>query len=130
MTFDELKEQNNRIMESLEALPEIYAGAERLLAETRANLNVAKDAVSDAELEAELSAVIDGKNAEERKRQKLEALSNHPGVKMAKQNLYAIEAQILEKEAEVKEYSLKFRAAIALAELQTARMNFFSKVSK
>ena len=130
MTFDDLKTQNARVVESLEALPGIYASAERELAAARSNVNTAKDALDDAELEAELNATIDGKNAEERKRQKLAAIAAHPGVKAAKAHLYKTESQILEKEAQVKEYSIKFRAAIALAELQSARMNFFSKVRK
>ena len=129
MTFDELKSQNAYIIESLEAMPEIYATAERELAAARTSINEAKDMLSDAELEAELSAVIDGKNAEERKLQKQEAIASSPTVQAAKKNLYTCEARILEKEAEVKEYSIKFRAVIAFAELQTARMNFFSKIN-
>lgn len=129
MTFDELKEQNQRIMESLDALPNIYAQAEHDLADARGKLNAAKDLLSDAELEAELNAIIDGKNAEERKRQKEEALLKSPAVQHAKSNLYSLETQIMEKEAEVKEYSIKFRSTIALAELQAARMNFFSKIN-
>jgi len=125
-----MKELNEEIIQHLRHIPEELREAEILLGKANQSIVEAKEAVSDAELDAEINATIDGKNAEERKRQLKEALANYPPVNTAKKNLNSLEMEVIELESNVKSIGRMFRANLALAELQAARMNLLAKYQK
>ena len=124
------KELNQRIIEDLLVIPNELREAEIIQAKAKQSLDEQKGIVSDAEFDAELNAVIDGKNAEERKRQLKQAIAESSAVQLAQTELFAQEAELIELEANTVAISRRFRAALALVELQSARMNLLAKYPK
>ena len=124
------KELNQKIVDSLLIIPGELREAEILLGNARLKFSEMKTLLSDAEFEAELSAVIDGKNAEERKRQLKQAITESPAVQLVQNELMAQEADIIALEANVKAEARTFRANLALAELQAARLNLMARYEK
>ena len=124
------KELNQKIVDSLLIIPGELREAEILLGNARLKFSEMKTLLSDAEFEAELSAVIDGKNAEERKRQLKQAITESPAVQLVQNELMAKEADIIALEANVKAEARTFRANLALAELQAARLNLMARYEK
>ena len=74
------KELNQRIIEDLLVIPNELREAEIIQAKAKQSLDEQKGIVSDAEFDAELNAVIDGRNAEERKRQLKQAIAESSAV--------------------------------------------------
>lgn len=124
------KELNQRIIDSLLIIPEELREAEIILGNANLKESELKAQLSDAEFDAELNAVIDGKNAEERKRQLKQAISESSAVQLIKSELMAQESEIIAIEANVKAISRNFRANLALAELQAARLNLMARYEK
>lgn len=124
------KEINQRIMENLLIIPNELREAEIILGNAKLKENDLKAQLADVEFDAELNAVIDGKNAEERKRQLKQAISESTAVQLVTNELMAQEAEIITIEANVNAISRNFRANLALAELQAARLNLMAKYPK
>lgn len=124
------KELNQKIIDDLLSIPDELREAEIILAKAQQSLDEQKGIVADAEFDAELNAVIDGKNAEERKRQMKQAVTESSVVQLAQAELFAQEAELIELEANVKAVSRRFRANLALSELQAARMYLLAKYPK
>ena len=124
------KELNLRIVENLLIIPDELREAEIILGNAKLKENELKAQLSDAEFDAEINAIIDGKNAEERKRQLKQAISESSVVQLVANELMAQEAEIITIEANVKAISRNFRANLALAELQAARLNLMAKYPK
>jgi len=124
------KEFNQKIMDNLLIIPAELREAEILLGQANQKYNELKARLSDAEFEAELSAVIDGKNAEMRKRQLRQAITESPTVQLVKNEMMAQEVDIITLEASVKAEARAFRANLALAELQAARLNLMARYEK
>jgi hypothetical protein len=124
------KELNERIVDDLQIIPDELREAEIILGKARQALDERKTILADAEFDAEINAVIDGKNAEERKRQARQAIAESDAVRLAQNELYAAESELIELEANVKAISRRFNASLALAELQAARLNLMARYNK
>lgn len=124
------KELNQKIIDDLLSIPDELREAEIIIAKAQQSLDQKKGIVADAEFDAELNAVIDGKNAEERKRQLKQAITESSAVQLAQTELFAQEAELIELEANVKAIARRFRANLALSELQAARMYLLAKYPK
>jgi hypothetical protein len=117
------RDMTDYLYDALRALPGIIGGIE---AEAASLLNCKREAranLEDAELNATLNAPQDGKNAEARKLEAQAALAKNETVKKFKKEVMRYEAEIEMNEAEAKSKRLEFQAAVALAELHSARIN-------
>lgn len=123
------KEVNQLITGQILDLPEEMFGLESTLGVMRQTLSNARRDVEDAELEAQINAVVDGKNEEARKVQRAKAVAESAAVKAKRAELSEIEFQIVQTEADLKKLSRQFQGAIALAELQAARANLMCKLT-
>lgn len=123
------KEINQTITSQLLALPEEMYGLESTLGVMRQTLGNHRRDLEDAELEAQINAVLDGKNEEARKLQRAKAVSESPAVKAKRAELTEVEFQIVQTEADLKRLARQFQGAIALAELQAARTYLMSKLT-
>lgn len=117
------RELTDYLYSALRALPEAIGQIEfdgamlnNALRESKANLD-------DAELNATLQAPQDGKNAEARKLELATALAKNDEVKKYRKEVLRIEGEIETNEAEAKMKRREFQAAVALAELHSARIN-------
>lgn len=124
------RELNQQIIDDLMLIPDELRQAEIIVGQARRALSEQKTILEDAQFDAEINAVIDGKNAEERKRQVKQAIAESDAVKLAQNELYAQESELIELEANVKAIARKFQASMALAELQAARLNLMAKYQK
>ena len=123
------KEVNQLITTHLLTLPDEMFALEATLGIMRATLSNTKRDVEDAELEAQINAVVDGKNEGERKLQREKAVAASPTVKKERAKLHEIEAEIVQTEVDLKRLSRQFQSAVALAELQAARTNLMCKLT-
>lgn len=124
------RELNQQIIDDLMLIPDELRQAEIIVGQARRALSEQKTILEDAQFDAEINATIDGKNAEERKRQVKQAIAESDAVKLAQNELYAQESELIELEANVKAIARKFQASMALAELQAARLNLMAKYQK
>jgi len=117
------KDTTDYLYEILRGLPSVIGGIE---AEQAAMVNLLREAkanLEDAELNATLTAPMEGKNAEARKLESQAALAKDETVKKFKKEVMRYEAEIEMNEAEAKSKRREFQAAIALAELHAARIS-------
>lgn len=124
------RDMTDYLYEALRVLPGVIGGIE---AEQASMLNLKREAqtnLEDAELNATLNAPNDGKNADERKVKIQAALSNDPNVKKYRKEVLRYESEIEMNEAEAKSKRREFQAAVALAELHSARINAMHRVNK
>lgn len=124
------KELNGYIVTTLRGTPEELQGLEAILAGQRVNLRKAQADSEQAELDARINAVVNGKNAEERKLQADAAVSASAAVKVARNFVTDIETTIAETEVDQKMLARRFQSALALAELQSARLNLMSTAAR
>lgn len=124
------KELMARITADLLSLPDELRRVESLSAQFRAELSAAKAALADAELAAQINAVPDGKNAETRKLQTDKAIHDDPTTQAARARVYELESALSAAEVDAKGLSRQWSAALALAELQAAKINFFVRANK
>lgn len=124
------RDMTDYLYEMLRALPGIIGGLE---AEQAAMVNLLREAkanLEDAELNATLQAPQDGKNAEARKLELAAALAKDENVKKFKKEVMRYESEIEMNEAETKSKRREFQAAVALAELHSARINAMYRAPK
>ena len=121
------KELNERLTTDLLSLPNQIGAIESDLAELRTELRQAKTACEDAEQAALINAVIDGKNETTRKQQSEAAISKSQEVRGARQTVVGLEADIAGKEVQAKSLARQWQSAMALTELQAARINLMAR---
>jgi len=121
------KELTERIFSDLETLPAQIRDLELDLLDLRTNLGVSRINLEDAELDTKINAVIDGKNETVRKQQVEIAIASSPTVKEARNKVFATENELAAKEIEVKTLAKRWQGAMAMAELQAARINLMAK---
>src|SRR3990167_3821972 len=98
-----------------------------MIATLRTDLSNAKAALKDAELNAQVNAEIDGKNAEARKLQMENAVRNSPEVIAASVHASQAESAVALAELDAKSLGRQWRGALALAELQAAKINWMAR---
>lgn len=114
----------------LREMPSAIGGIE---AEAAALINCKREAqaaLEDAELTAMLNAPQDGKNAEARKLEQQAFVAQSEVVKKLRKEVMKYEAELEMNEAEAKCKRREFQAAVALAELHSARINAMYRVQK
>jgi hypothetical protein len=124
------KDMTDYLYDALRMLPVTIGGIE---AEQASMVNLKREAqanLEDAELNATLNATMEGKNAEARKLEAQAALAKDETVKKFKKEVMRYEAEIEMNEAEAKSKRREFQAAVALAELHSARLNAMNRVNK
>lgn len=124
------KELTAYIVTTLRGAPDELARVEAELSNQRYELDTSRRQLEAAELDAKINAVITGKNAEERKLQGEQALMGNSTVKIQRDYVAGVEANIAGQEVEQKKLSRQFQAAMALAELQAARMHLMTTVNR
>lgn len=124
------KELNGYLIGVLRGSPEELQGLEHILAAQRVNLSKARADAEQDELDARINAVVNGKNAEERKLQADAAVSSSAAVRVSRNIVAEIETTIAESEVDQKMLSRRFQSALALAELQSARLNLMSTAAR
>jgi hypothetical protein len=124
------KELTAHIVATLRGVPEELAKTETYLSEQRYELAKSRAQLEATELDAKINAVVNGKNAEERKLQADQAVMGNSAVKIQREYVAGVEANIAGKEVEQKKLSRQFQAAMALAELQAARFHLMTTVNK
>lgn len=108
------------------ALPDQLRSAETTVANLTIDLRQAKSEAASAELDAQINAAPDGKNAEARKLQLEAAVNASPAVAAARDRVALLEAELATAEVEQTALARKYRAALALAELQAAKITFMA----
>ena len=124
------KELFARIVGDLIRLPDELHNLESFLATLRTTLGQQRAGLETARLDAMINAVVDGKNAEARKLQQEQAVAASPNVKLAEQAVNETESAVANAEVDAKRLARQFQAALALAELQSARLNAMSTYRK
>jgi len=124
------KELSARIVEGLSRLPDELHNLESFLVTLRTTLGQQHASLESARLDAIINAVADGKNAEARKLQQEQAVAASPAVHSAEQAASETESAIANTEVDAKRLSRQFQAVMALAELQSARLNAMSTFRK
>lgn len=117
------KDLNERVVAELTDLPSQLATLERDAQDKRDAVRVCEIDLKDAETEAVINAVIAGKNETERKMQQQQAIASSKTVSEARGNLAQVASELSQIEINIKQLERKFRAALALAEFQAARLN-------
>lgn len=128
--IDNNKSMTDYLYDALRALPGNIGGIE---AEAAALVNAKRQAqanLEDAELNATLNAPQEGKNADARKIEIAAYLAKDETVKKYRKEVMRYEAEIEMNEAEAKSKRREFQAAVALAELHSARINAMYRNSK
>ena len=113
---------------ALRSLPGEIGGNEAMEAALVNQKRAAEQRRDDAELNAQLSNEIGGKNADERKLNLKAIISKDPEYIAASQEVARYEAEIELQKAESTGKRREFQAAIALAELHAARINMIARV--
>lgn len=122
------KELTARVTADLLGLPDQLRSMDMLIAGMRTEIGAAKRALEEAELDAQINAVVDGKNAEARKLQQEQAVRGSLAVREAREALSEREAELAAAETDYKALSRRWTAALALAEMQSAKINFLARV--
>jgi hypothetical protein len=118
------------IFGDLTRLPDELHNLESFLATLRTTLGQQRADLEAARLDAVINAVVDGKNAEARKLQQEQAVAASKEVKLAEQTVSETESAIANAEVDAKRLARQFQATLALAELQSARLNAMSTYRK
>ena len=130
MTIPNTRELTERIFTDLDALPAQIGAMELDTVDMRHQLRDAERALENAELDAVINAVIDGKNETVRKQQERQAITNSITAQAAKDRVNQLQAQIGAHEVNTKTLMRQYQAAMAMAELQAARLNMMAKYTK
>lgn len=108
-------------------LPAAMRDMEVALAGFTSDARLVKSELEDAELSAQINCTADAKNAEGRKLQLESAVANDGQVLALRGRLAGLETQRATAEADFNDLHRRFRAALAIAELQTAKINYRTK---
>jgi hypothetical protein len=125
------RDMTDYLYDALRMLPAIIGGIE---AEQASMVNMKREAqanLEDAELNATLNAPMPEKsNADARKLIVESTLAKDEAVKKLRKEVMRYEAEIEMNEAEAKSKRREFQAAVALAELHSARLNAMHRIQK
>jgi hypothetical protein len=125
------RDMTDYLYDALRMLPAIIGGIE---AEQASMVNLKHEAeanLDDAELNATMQAAsVVYKNADLMKVGVKSAVASDEAVRKFKKEVMRYEAEIEMNEAEAKSKRREFQAAVALAELHSARLNAMHRVSK
>lgn len=121
------KELAARIISDLLQIPDELQKAEATQARLQVELSTWKANAKDAETDAMINAP-GGKNDDERKKNAAQAIMASPAVKQARNKVGELEAAISAAEVDTSYMRHRWQGAIALAELQAARLNAMSKI--
>lgn len=124
------KELTQRAANELSTLPDEMHEAELQMANLGMDLRVAKQDLADAEIEAQINCAADAKNAEGRKLQLEKAILESAAVQAARSKVVGLEAMQVGAETRYSDLHRRFRAALAITELQTAKINYLAKFER
>ena len=116
------RDMTDYLYSALRQLPIDLTGAYTMIAVLQNAKREAVEKLEDAELTVLLSAPADGKNEATRELQRKQALRDSSDVKAARSDVDRYDAEIELQEAEIKGKQAEYRAALALAELHSARI--------
>lgn len=114
----------------LMALPALVQAAEQALSDLGQSMKAIKVSLSEAELDAQLNAPVDAKNAEGRKLQLEAAVTNSDIVQGLRGTLAGTEAQYAAAEVDYNAFHRRWKTALALAELQAAKIRYLATFDK
>lgn len=124
------KELTARVTADLLSLPTEMNRIESLLTDLRLELDSARTALKDAQLDAKINAVPGGKNEDERKLKTEKAVAADPRCAELRAKLADLETTQANAESGQKELARRFQAALYLCDLQTAKINFLARAGK
>lgn len=114
----------------LMALPALVRDAELLMQDLAQSVRETKRLLAEAEVDAQINATADGKNAEQRKLQLEAAVFNNASVQALRATLSAQEQQAVTAEVDYSGLHRRWKTALALAELQTAKITYLATFKK
>lgn len=112
----------------LRVLPTDLGGIDSQIAALNNAKREAEQRLEDAEINAQLSGEVDGKNETERKLKLKAAINKDPAYKSAQKEVMQYISEIELQQAEATAKRREFQAAIALSELHAARINLMTKI--
>ena len=112
------------ITRELTSLPSEMASSEREMSNIALDLRVARADLDDEILTVQVNTNADGKNAETRKLQLEKAAFDSTPVQDARSKVVGLESMHLGAEARFNELLRRYKAAIVLGEMQTAKINY------
>lgn len=129
-THNEDRELTQYAVGELKGIPEELRVAELNLANIALDLRHTKADLANAELDAQINCVADAKNAEGRKLQLDAAAAKNPEVQALRLKLVEIESIQIGAEASYNDLHRRYRAALAITELQTAKISYLAKFER
>lgn len=114
----------------LKKTPEELRLAELNMANIALDLRHAKAELADAELDAQVNCVADAKNAEGRKLQLEQAAAKDPTVLALRSKVVEIESVQVGAETSYNDLHRRYRAALAITELQTAKITYLARFER
>ena len=122
------REVTDYLYNVLRTIPHELGGTDSMIASLVNAKREAEQRLEDAELNAQLSGDIDGKNDTERKLKLKAAINKDPNYKAAQKEVIAYQNEIELHQADATSKRREFQAAIALAELHAARIYLMTKI--
>lgn len=114
----------------LKGIPEELRMAELNMANIALDLRHTKADLAEAEMDAQINCVADAKNAEGRKLQLEQAAAKSPEVQALRLKLVEIESIQVGAEAAYNDLHRRYRAALAITELQTAKISYLARFDR
>ena len=127
------RELTARITIELIGLPDELRSLETVISALRQQVATCKAAADVAELDAVINAadkIGAGKNAEQRKVLQEQAVQVSNAVQHARASVAEAESALANAETDAKHLSRRWTAALALAELQAAKINFLARAGR
>jgi len=122
------REVTEYLYNALRTIPQDLGGIDAQIASLANAKRDAEQRLEDAELNAQMSGDIDGKNETERKLKLKAAINKDPNYKTTQKEVMTYQNEIELQQAEATSKRREFQAAIALAELHAARINLMTKI--
>lgn len=122
------REVTDYLYHALREIPAELGGTDSMIASLVNAKREAEQRMNDAELNAQLSSEVTGKNADERKLALKAIIGKDKDYQAALKEVTGYEAEIELHQAEASSKRREFQAAIALAELHAARINLMCKI--
>lgn len=124
------KEITDYAATELMTLPKLLRQAETLVFDLNLSARETKRLLGEAETDAQINATVTGKNAESRKLELEAAVNNDPSVEAIHATLSNVEQQYALAEADYNDLGRRWKAAVALAELQAAKIRWLATFEK
>lgn len=122
------REVTEYLYTALRTIPHDLGGIDAQIASLANAKRDAEQRLEDAELNAQMSSDIDGKNETERKLKLKAAINKDHNYKTTQKEVMSYQNEIELQQAEATSKRREFQAAIALAELHAARINLMTKI--